>query len=196
LDREGIPVSEQGYIAPIREAVEQASMSGQLVIPGGERLIGTVPDAYRSGYVRINDSLGTALAYFAGEFRDDESSRAVMYWLLGGYIATGQINTARDLASKALETYPDDIDIMNFDAIVSYLEGDTASSERMFRRILDRAPVNPYANLNLAVLLSERGHEDAALELLETVLREHGDTPFASRARRIAVEIRESGLSD
>lgn len=188
VNREGTSVFEQTHIAPVREAVEQASMNGRLVIPGGERLIGRVPEAYRSGYVRVNDSLGTALAYFAREFRDDKGSRAVMYWLLGGYIATGQINTARDLASDALETYPDDIDIMNLEAIISYLEGDTTSCERTLQRIIEREPDNPYANLNLAVLLSERGQDEVALVLLEKVIRAHGDSPFSTRARMMADE--------
>ena len=194
--RDGIPSLDQNHIAPIREAVESASMNGHFVIPGGERSIGTVPEAYRSGYVRINDSLRTALAYFAGEFQDEATSRAVMYWLLGGYIATGQINTARDLASEAIREFPADIDMMVFDAIVSYMEGDTMACERSFRQVLAREPGNPYANLNLAVLLSERGDESGALVLLEYVAQEHSDSPFAARARRISEEIRESHGQD
>ena len=190
--RDGIPLLDQNHIAPIREAVESASMNGHFVIPGGERFIDTVPETYRSGYVRIDDSLRTALAYFAGEFQDDAASRAVMYWLLGGYIATGQKNTARDLASEAIKEFPTDIDMMVFDAIVSYMEGDTTACERSFRQVLAMEPDNPYANLNLAVLLSERGDESGALVLLEYVAQEHSDSPFAARAIRIAEEIRES----
>ena len=191
-NRAGISLLDQNHIAPIREAVESASMNGHFVIPGGERFIDTVPETYRSGYVRIDDSLRTALAYFAGEFQDDAASRAVMYWLLGGYIATGQINTASDLASEAIKEFPADIDMKVFDAIVSYMEGDTTACERKFRQVLAMEPDNPYANLNLAVLLSEGGDETSALDLLGRVIREHGDSPFAARAIRITEEIRES----
>ncbi len=189
VNRNEYPILDQSHIVPIREAVELASMNGHLVIPGGERSIDTVSEAYRSGYVRINDSLRTALAYFAGEFQDDKISRGVVYWLLGGYIATGQVNAARDLASQAIREYPADIDIMIFDAIVSYMEGDITVSESTFRQVLEREPDNPYANLNLAVLLFERGDEITALDLLERVVDEHGDTPFAIRARKIREDI-------
>ncbi len=195
-NRRRIPALDQNQIVPIRVALELASMNGHLVIPGGERSIDTVSEAYRSGYVRINDSLRTALAYFAGEFQEDKISRGVVYWLLGGYIATGQVNAARDLASQAIKEFPADIDMMIFDAIVSYMEGDVAISERTFRQVLKREPDNLCARLNLAVVLSERGDESEALELLERVVDEHGDSPFATRARRIEKEIRESFSTD
>ncbi len=191
-NREEVQILDQSHMIRVREAVELASMNSHLVIPGGERYIDTVSEAYRSGYVRINDSLRAALAYFAGEFQEDKTERAVVYWLLGGYISTGQVNAARDLASQALKEYPADIDIMIFDAIVSYMEGDITSSEGTFREVLEREPDNPYANLNLAVLLSDRGDEFSALELLERVVDGQGTSPFAARARRIEKEIRES----
>jgi tetratricopeptide (TPR) repeat protein len=191
-NREDVQILDQSHLIRVREAVELASMNSHLVIPGGERYIDTVSEAYRSGYVRINDSLRAALAYFAGEFQEDKTDRAVVYWLLGGYISTGQVSAARDLASQALKEYPADIDIMIFDAIVSYMEGDITASEGTFREVLEREPDNAYANLNLAVLLSDRGDEFSALELLERVVDEQGDSPFAARARRIEEEIRES----
>ena len=180
---------DQGHILPIREAVERASMNGLLVIPGGEGSLGTAAEHYRSGYVRINDSLRSALAYFSGEFQGDEASRAVVYWLLGGYIATGQVNAASDLASQALEDFPGDTDMMLFDAIVSYMEDDFNASERTFRSILAREPDNPYASLNLAVLLSERGDGPGALALLHRVASEHAGSPFAARAKQIENEL-------
>ena len=188
-NRDEIPILDPIHIVPIQEAVELASMNSRLVIPGGERFIDTAPEVYRSGYVRINDSLRTAFAYFASEFQEDKTSRGVVYWLLGGYIATGQVSAARDLASQAIKEFPADIDMMTFDAIVSYMEGDFAASERTFRQVIKMDKDNPYANLNLAVLLYECGEEFEALSLLEHIVDEHSDSPFAVRARKIREEI-------
>ncbi|HER43969.1 MAG TPA: tetratricopeptide repeat protein [Candidatus Eisenbacteria bacterium] len=194
MNRGEFPGLDQQRIAPIQEAVELASSKGPFVIPGGERSLGASTDAYRSGYVRINDSLRSALAYFSGEFQEDETSRAVVYWLLGGYIATGQVRAARDLASEAIKEFPEDTDMMLFDAIVSYMEGEIRSSERVFRQVLESDPDNPYANLNLAVLLSERGEATEALRLLGRVADEHAESPFAARAKQVETEIlRRSG---
>ncbi len=190
--REGKPALDSTQITPIREAVELASMSGHMVIPGGGRLIDRVSETYRSGYIRINDSLRTALAYFSGEFQEDDTSREVVYWLLGGYVATGQVSAARDLASQAIKEFPNDIDIMIFDAIVSYMESDLDASERAFRRVLDREPGNPYAGLNLAILLYERGEEQEATDLLERIADEQSGSAFAARAELIIKEIEET----
>ena len=189
VNRNEYPILDQSHIAPIREAVELASMSGHMVIPGGERLIGTVSEAYRSGYVRIDDSLRTAFTYFAGEYQEDQTSRSVVYWLLGGYIATGQVNAARDLASEAVKEFPTDIDMMIFNAIVYYMEGNVSSSERVFRQILELEPADLYAKLNLAVLLYERGEEFEALRILDHIIADYDDSPFAGRAGIIREEI-------
>jgi tetratricopeptide (TPR) repeat protein len=197
LDNMGmIHMLDQDHIVPIREAVEMASMRGHMVIPGGERSIDSETEAYRSGYIRINDSLRTAFAYLAGEFQKDRISRGVVYWLLGGYIATGQVSAARDIASQATQEFPGDIDMMVFDAIVYYMEGDLVTSERIFRHVLETEPENPYANLNLAVLLYERGEEFEALRILERVESENSDSPFAARAGIIREEIIGSNDTD
>jgi tetratricopeptide (TPR) repeat protein len=192
VNREEIQVLDQSHIEPIQEAMELASMNGSLVFPGGERLIGSVSEVYRSGYVSISDSLRTSLAYFAAEFQNDGNSHGVVYWLLGGYIATGQVTVAREVASRAIEEFPMDIDIMIFDGIISYMDDDVAASERRFRQVLEREPDNPYARLNLAALMSEQGDELGALEQLERVMNEHAGTAFAARARNLSEEIRKA----
>jgi predicted Zn-dependent protease len=170
---------------PVLRAVEQASMRGNFVLPGGEGGLDADRGAYRSGFVPMTDSLESALNDLFRAYQEGNTSLDVSYWLVAGYVATGQIDAARILASSTLAAHPDAPRVIMLDGIITYRDGDL---ERSQDRLLAAYELNPdYAvsALNLAIVMGERGDVARAEELLSGIVQEHAGTSLAARAEEI-----------
>lgn len=182
VDRFSTGQLDASMLAPVRGAVETATMWGPIVLPGGERLIDGKGSVYRSGFVPVDDELETSLKYLYDEYRDGRGSSDVAYWLSAGYLSTGQIDAARDVCAEARETDPDDLRLMLIDGIIAYLDRDVVRSESLLRFALKKHPDDPVVGINLAIVLGNHGDAAEAREILIHVREKHVGTPFAARA--------------
>lgn len=180
---------DAAMLAPVRGAVETATMWGPIVLPGGERLIDGKGSVYRSGFVPVDAELETSLKYLYDEYRDGASSPDVAYWLSAGYLSTGQIDAARDVCAGARQTHPDDLRLMLIDGIIAYLDRDSDRSESLLRVALEKNPDDPVVGINLAIVLGNRGDAAEAREILVHVREQHVGTPFAARADSVLAKM-------
>jgi tetratricopeptide (TPR) repeat protein len=170
---------------PVRAAVEQASMRGNFVLPGGEDGLDATGSAYRSGYVPLTDTLESALNDLFQIYHEGDTSLDVVYWLLAGYVATGQIDAARVLAASALKGHPDASQLLVLDGIISYRDGDLDRAQDRLLAAYELDPDDVVVALNFAIVLGERGDVARAEELLTRIAREHAGSPLAARAEEI-----------
>lgn len=189
VERDGGLTVSSTDLAPIRAALETASRWGPHVLPEGERLLDGSGPAYRSGAVPLNDSLKSSLDHLYTIYRSEGASSDVVYFLAAGKYVTGQIDIARDLAAHARERYPDDQRIAVLEALISYTDGDHDRSIDLFRKVLDKNPDDPVANLDLAIVLMERGLTGEARAILERVEKRRAGTALASRAQSLLRDI-------
>ncbi|MCC5861866.1 MAG: tetratricopeptide repeat protein [Gammaproteobacteria bacterium] len=76
-------------------------------------------------------------------------------------------------------------------ALADMQAGQLASAERRLRALQARQPALPGPQVNLAIVLRERGQVDDARALLETVVREHPE--FAPAHHQLGLMLREHG---
>lgn len=191
VTRVGDAVLNPAILSPVRNAVETASMRGSFVLPGGERFLGTADSAFRSGFVTLSDSLESSLRYLHRAFRSGEATPDAAYWLIGGYVATGQIDAARDLISHPHVAKLRDSRIRILKAIVAYMDGKHDRAEALLRDFLVENPNHPVASINLAVILLEQGNEIESRAILDRIERDHAGTPLAKRAWSILSNYQE-----
>ena len=176
-------------LAPVRGAVETATMWGPIVLPGGERLIDGKGSVYRSGFVPIDDELETSFKYLYDEYQGGNTSPDVAYWLAAGYLATGLVDAARDVCADARRVHPDDLRLSTLDAIIAYLDRDYDRSETLLRAALEKNPDDPVVGINLAIVLEDSGDAAGARDILDRVRADHMGTPFAARADSVLARL-------
>jgi hypothetical protein len=186
---DGLGRYDRAIVAPVRQAIETASARGLFVLPGGEGPAGGTSSVYRSGFAPLNDSLAVALDHLRRSFQEGDSSSDLAWLLIGGYVATGQRDAARDLAEHPRMSHPDDWRVTVLKALVAFMDGDLERSESMLRNALERDPENPVARINLALVLNERGDAALARTVLEGVAVEYAGTPIATRAQSILADL-------
>jgi hypothetical protein len=179
------PPIDAGVLSPVRTAIEAVSARGEFVLPGGERALGALSPVYRSGFVPLSDSLSLSMERLRQSFQEGDSSPDLARWLIGAYIATGQMAAARDLAGHPLVSESSDWRVVVMKALVAHMEGDRGEAEALLRGVLESDPDNPVALIDLAVVLSEEGREDEARNILTRVSEAHAGTPLATRAMTI-----------
>lgn len=178
-------------IAQVQQAAETATKRGMIVIPGGEQSLALPVSIYRSGFAPMSDSLNAAISMLYDTYSKDEKSREAAFWLLAGYVASGQIKAARELSPDVRERYPDDARIGNLAAIIKYMQGSYEEAEKILAGLLENDPDDAVARINLAVVLLENEKPLEAREILEDAQQRYAGTPYAKRAREII-----SSLSD
>ncbi len=178
-------------LTPVRAAIETASKWGRIVIPGGEESLNGRVTVYRSGSVPLNDSLMISLNYLYETYQQGGPSREVTYWLMAGYVATGQVDAARDLlvSDEERTEYLSDSSIAILEALIAYMDGKYNKSEALFRKILEVEPDNPVAGINLAIVLDEQGDDEEAREILLRIQDHHAGSPLAARAQSILSDL-------
>lgn len=181
---------------PIQAAVGEFSRVGEMVLPGGESYVGGSGPLFRSLGGSLHDPLAAPLKDLLAKFLAGSRSPDVAYWLVAGYLSSGEGRTASIYVSAARERFPDDPRLMVLDAAVAYFGRDLARSERLLRDAaksrLDDPPSDPLAavaQINLAVVLRDQGKFAEAREILRYVAERHAGEPIGERARSIGTAL-------
>jgi tetratricopeptide (TPR) repeat protein len=167
----------------VRMAAETVTNRGTIIIPGGERGLDGSSPLYRSGFPVMTDSLSMALSALYSAHHADTNSCETAFWLLTGYIATGQLETAREFGASIRDRFPGDTRIINLRAVLSYLSGDYDEAEKLLSGLIESRPDDITAKINYGVILADQGRTSDARRHLENVRDRFGGTPHARRAR-------------
>ncbi len=166
----------------VRRAIERSSAEG-LVLPGGARAAARDPGGLRSGQgiqsPELESELRRALAAYEGGERDAEAGAR----LLAAFLAGGELDAAATYVEELLAAHPNHVPTLVLAADVEFRRSRLASAERLLSRALERSPRDPAVQLDLALVLRQRGREPEAQALLERALR-GGDSAIAMRVRR------------
>lgn len=185
------PLFTATIVSPVRSAIETASARGPFVLPGGEGSLDRMSPVYRSAFVPVSDSLSFSFDRLRQSFQDGDASPDLVCLLIGGYVATGQKDAARDIADHSRLSGIADWRVAVLKALVAYMDGKHGESETLLRRVVASDPDNPVASINLAIVLSEEGRVDEALAILARVSEAHAGTPPATRAQTILSRIED-----
>lgn len=174
------PLSEA--LSPVTRAMVTASERNPLVLPGVEFEIGPAPEVLRSGPAAINGALDDALSELAVSYNDGALSNDETQWLIGGYLATGQVENARVYITNALARHPQDLDLLVLRGILAYMDNDLARAREMFEVAVGKDSDNVVAAFNLAVVEEELGQAAAARRLYRRVSTGAPGSTLANRA--------------
>lgn len=175
--------------SPIQVAIEIKSSSGQIILPGGEDGLQGSDPVYRSGQIPLKGKLKESVDALYEEYRGSTASSEVTYWLLSAYLATDQIEIARDIAADARKRFPEDDRIKSLYAIIALMDEDYPRSESVFRDVLESNADDSATRLNLALVLIEQNKLAEARALLSRVIEEESGTPLALRAESILTSL-------
>jgi hypothetical protein len=179
------PFTVQQAFGPVKKAAEQATKRGSFVLPGGETAISAENGAsYRSGYMPLDDELKVSLDSMFEAYRLGDYSEDLLYWLIVGHVATGQMKTAREIAGHARKLGIAGSRIVIIDAIIEYALGDYSRSERLLRDLLESDPDNCVAQINLAVVMMQQENLKDAHEILEHIVATCGNEKIRVRANK------------
>ena len=177
------PQVPRSVLYPIRHAVGTISRRGPIIMHGGEYAVGQEGAAYRTGFVPATNPLRSSLDFLYERYENDSASPEGMYWLAAGYVATGQIDLARDLVADARKSGFDDLRMQNLEALIAYIKGDLDRSEGLFRSINTLYRNDAVSSINFAVVLMERGESEESSRILTGVIEQFQGTAFADRAQ-------------
>lgn len=177
---------DRSIIAPVKKAVEEVTRRGAFILPGGEEGISAENGKhFRSGYVHLDDSLKRSLGSMFEAYQRGDYSEDLLYWLISGYVAAGQMKTAREIVGHTHKLGVEDSRIAIAEAIISFSFGDNTRSEQLLRKVVRADPGNCAARINLAVVLIEQDKTEEAQKILETVIGACKEKPFGIRARTL-----------
>ena len=183
-------------LQPIQAAVGEFSRVGEMVLPGGESYVGGSGPVFRSLGGSLYDPLAAPLKDLLAKFLAGSRSPDVAYWLVAGYLSSGDVRTASIYVSAARDRLPDDPRLMVLDAAITYFGRDYTRSERLLRDVLKSHVKDPVpdtllaiAQIDLAVVLRDQGRLAEAREILSGVRSRHAGTPLGERAGEIGAEL-------
>jgi Tetratricopeptide repeat len=184
---------DTGSAATVEAAIRGTALLGDILIPGAEHGSVTVPGARRSGLVADPESAGIALHELAEKYVHGSADEQVTATLVAGYLALGQIGSARDFVRDARRRFPGDETIEVLDGLVDYCDGRFPEAEARLRSAVARAPDNDVARVNLARLLSDTGRRAEALSLARSIRESTRNPVIAARADSILAGARPGG---
>ena len=167
----------------IQTCLEKESASG-MVFPGVARLPESDSAVYRSGDGNPR-ALTHALIEMAVRFTEDPSSPEEAFWLSAGYLATGRLGLAGDIARNGLRRWPGDLRILQIEAIVAYRLSDLDAAERALDLALAQAPNDSTSLFNLALTWLETGRSQQARPLLEALAASSSNAALNLRAAEL-----------
>jgi hypothetical protein len=165
----GGPGIDPALTQPIQGAIEHVSNRALFVIPGSEGALLGDPPAYRSSFVASDPAITEAMRGLVAQSKAEPSSRDLARWTVAGFLATGQLDIAGDVAEDVLLDFPDDPTIMTLAGLAAYCNGDDTKAERYLRTVIDSNADDDTAAINLALVLARQGRRDEARTLLEGV---------------------------
>lgn len=184
---------DTGYVdllRPVQVAVKNASSGGSIVIPGAETAATTA--AYRSGFVPASEAIAEALNNLTVMYRDGSATPDVAHWLISGFLATGDLETASVYANDARVRYPGDSRFLVLDALVAYRSRDMARAERLLQTVLRDDPQNGAAMINLGLVQYELGQWDLARRTFELARSRFAGSPLEMRAATLLSDLLNS----
>jgi hypothetical protein len=110
------------------------------------------------------------------------------YWLIAGYLATGQERNVQAFLDDALKRYPDDTRFSNLAAIDAVKRDQLVSAEEHLRAALDR-DASGLSAFNLAAVLRADGRLAEARSLLERVATSSPHAELRTHAAAILAAI-------
>lgn len=176
---------DEATLAPLRQAIGQASASG-LVIPAGDIISRDALPTYRAGIADADTELAEAIVRLSNAYDDGDRSPEITYWLAASRLATGQLGSARAYLSEARLRFPDDDRLTTLEAVIAYRESDLERAEQLLQGVVARDGGNFEAVFNLGVVLRDRGRADQARAMLE---RLPSDSPLSARAQAILAQM-------
>jgi len=191
LWREGVLPRSEPYdtlFQPLQQAAASASAEGSIVLPGVEGAVATTSPLHRSGFVQPDDAISSALTGLTRAYREKPTTD-VAHWLITGYLATGELESARLYVQDARLRFPDDTRFLVLDAIIAYRSSDMDRAERLLQTALVTDPHNGAAMLNLALVQYEMGQWQAARRTLELVRTEFPGSPLEARASTLISDL-------
>jgi len=187
------PVSDHGVgfdprselHAPIATAMVDASSRQPIVFPGTEDDLAQSTTAYRSGPVKVTASLEKSLAALAELYTGGQASSDETQWLIGGYLATGQLSNARIYLDDARRRFDNATDFLLLDGLLAYHESRLEEARSSLETLVaaDSPPV--VAVFDLGVVLWEVGEREAARARFKEVIDLAPSSRIAGKARNM-----------
>ena len=179
-------------LRPIELAAGEFTRVGEVVLPGGESFIGADGPVFRSLNGRAGQLLSSSLKMLVEEFLDGSRSPDVAYWLVAGYLSSGNLRTASVYITTARERFPAEPRLKILDAAVAYFRADFARSEILLRDVIASGVDDPLAGIaevDLALVLRDQGRNAEARKLLLSVASRRDIGPLAQRGRDLAASL-------
>ncbi len=170
-------------MVPVTDALIAASERNPLVLPGVESEISSAPATVRSGLAPVTPSLDVTLSTLATAYNKGKVSADEAQWLIGGYLATGQLENARGYLEDAVTRFPGDPDIRVLEGMLAWSGNDVDRAIDRFESVLREDNNHLTATFNLATVKMESGDAEAARLLFERVIQLAPDSPLAVRAQ-------------
>jgi len=176
------------WFEPLQDAAASASAEGSIVLPGVESASAMTSPLHRTGFVEKNAAISSALTELARVYRED-ADPDVAHWLISGFLATGDVESAGIYVHDARFQFPDDTRFLVLDAIVAYRSSEMDRAERLLHTALDSDPHNGAALLNLALVQYEMGQWDSARHTLQLVRSQFPGSPLEARASTLISDL-------
>ena len=157
------------------------------MLPGAEAVAASTVPEFRSGRATASEHVSQALTSLAEAYRDEDTPPEVAHWLISGFLAVGELESARLYSEDSRRRYPGDERFVILEAIVAYRSNDMKRAERLLQMALRDNPRNGAALLNLGLVQYEQGQFDVARQTLETVRQEFAGSPLEHRAAALLI---------
>ncbi len=154
--------------------------SGPGSTPGGGASPGSHP-TYRNG-AGAEESVARAVKTLAQQYQEGDRSAETAYWLITGYLVTGQIQSARVIAAEARRLHPDDPRLRVAQGVLAYRESNLPLAIDLFEEALFLDPRQPEAMFNRGMVRLELGDLEGARQDLHTVALREADQALGRRA--------------
>jgi hypothetical protein len=192
LERSRHPDLSAEVLRPIELAAGEFSRVGEVVLPGAESYLGKDGPVFRSLNGRASQLLASSLKDLVEKFLGGSQSPDVAYWLVAGYLSSGDLRTASVYVTAARERFPKEPRLQILDAMTAYFRADFARSESLLRDVIHTGvdgPLAGIADVDLALVLRDQGRIAEARTLLLSVAERRDSGPLAERGRELAASL-------
>lgn len=176
---------ESEEIQTILAVAEKASSNSEIVFPGTEDAFDPDLPVYRSGMEYDEQLLSSSLNTLVERAKKSPADRNDLFWLATGFLADGQLSSAKKYIDIALAEYPDDRELAVLNALIFYLDENLEEAERLLNDAHQTDPGYAVAHFNLCVVLLKMDKTSEARELLKELQKRHPKTPLAKRAGKL-----------
>ena len=108
------------------------------------------------------------------------------------FMEQGDAERAQKVLEFALEQFPDDLDLLNYQALARFCGRDFPQAVKLTRQVLQRFPDNLQAKCNLALFLNAQGEAEQARAAAQELRSLRPDDP--DELNRLALTMMEAGF--